>query len=397
MIITKIKYKVKTDYKNIEYNMSEFIFDENRANELKEVNTRIGIKDDLSLEKNKTLIFVYCPPKVGSTTIVSSLRLSASNKITVIHLHNDVMLKVLFNITNTTVNEIIHFNKFLGKNVYVIDIYRTPIEHKMSSFFENIDTFHFNTSIENLKTYSIDRIMKRFNYLFPYLVTGDYYRETYHIPTQQHQSFDFENKYLLTEHNGITYIKLRLQDSNTWRDIFKKILKMDIYIVSDYETDNKNTNVKELYKHFKTNYKIPKNFIDMIKNSPQFLFYNDINERNEYFKSWEEKSTTEEFIPFDTEEYDFYNKISTDNQHMNEIQDQHYIDCGCTCIACDRKRKILLEKAKRGEKINDKIIHGKSKTEYLMEKIKNNTFTILKKSNKPRKIINNNFMVQHHL
>jgi hypothetical protein len=82
---------------------------------------------------------------------------------------------------------------------------------------------------------------------------------------------------------------------------------------------------------------------------------------------------------------------------MNEIQDQHYIDCGCTCIACDRKRKILLERAKRGEKINDKIIHGKSKTEYLMEKIKNNSFTILKKSNKPRKIIKNNFMVQHHL
>ena len=118
--------------------MSEFIFDETRKNELKEVNTRIGIKDDLNIEKNKTLIFVYCPPKVGSTTIVSSLRLSASNKITVIHLHNDVMLKVLFNITNTTVNEMIHFNKFLGKKVYVIDIYRTPIEHKMSSFFDHI-------------------------------------------------------------------------------------------------------------------------------------------------------------------------------------------------------------------------------------------------------------------
>ena len=237
--------------------------------------------------------------------------------------------------------------------------------------------------------------------MFPHLVTGDYYRETYHIPTEQHTSFDFENKYLLTEDNGITYVKLRLQDSHEWRDIFKKILQMDIYIVSDYETDNKNTNVKEVYKHFKTNYKIPKNFIDSIKNSPQFLFYNDINERNEYLKTWEEKSKTEEFIPFDTEEYDFYNKISIDNQYMNEIQDQHYIDCGCSCIACDRKRKILLEKAKRGEKINDKIIHGKSKTEYLMEKIKNNTFTnsfrILKKSNKPRKIIKNNFMVQHHL
>jgi len=379
--------------------MSEFIFDETRKNELKEVNTRIGIKDDLSVEKNKTLIFVYCPPKVGSTTVVSSLRLSASNKVTVIHLHNDVMLKVLFNVTNTTVNEIIHFNRFLGKKVYVIDIYRTPIEHKMSSFFENIDTFHFNTSIENLKTYSIDRVIKRFNYLFPHLVTGDYYRETYHIPTQQHTSFDFENKYLLTQHNGIIYIKLRLKDSHAWRDIFKKILQMDIYIVSDYETDNKN--IKEVYKKFKTNYKIPKNFIDIIKNSPQFLFYNDINERNEYLKTWEDKSVSDEFTSFNPEEYEFYNKISMDNQHMNEIQDQHYIDCGCSCIACDRKRKILLEKAKRGEKINDKIIHGKSKTEYLMEKIKNNTFTnsfsILKKSNKPRKIIKSNFMVQHHL
>jgi len=381
--------------------MSEFIFDETRINELKDVNRRIGIKHDLSVEKNKTLIFVYCPPKVGSTTIVSSLRLSASNKLTVIHLHNDIMLKVLFNVTNTTVNEIIHFNKFLGKKVYVIDIYRTPVEHKMSSFFENIDTFHFNSSIENLKTYSIDRLIKRFNYLFPHLVTGDYYRETYNITTQQHASFDFENKYLLTEENGITYVKLRLKDSHAWRDIFKNILKMDIYIVSDYETDNKNINVKEVYKHFKTNYKIPKNFIDIIKNSPQFLFYNDINERNEYLKTWEDKSVSDEFTPFNPEEYEFYNKMSMDNHHMNEIQDQHYIDCGCSCIACDRKRKILLEKARRGEKINDKIIHGKSKAEYLMEKIKNNTFTntftILKKSNKPRKIIKSNFMVQHHL
>jgi hypothetical protein len=388
--------------------MSEFMFDENRTNDLKEVNIRIGIKDDLSVEKNKTLIFVYCPPKVGSTTVVSSLRLSASNKITVIHLHNDVMLKVLFNITNTTVNEIIHFNKFLGKNVYVFDIYRTPVEHKMSSFFENIDTFHFNTSIENLKTYSIDRVIKRFNYLFPYLVTCDYYRETYHIPVEKTE-FDFEKKYLLTEHNGITYVKLRLKDSHQWGHIFKEILQMDIYVVSDYETDSKNTNIKEVYKHFKTNYKIPKNFIDTIKNSPQFLFYNDIHERNEYLKTWEDKSVSDEFTPFNPEEYEFYNKISMDNHHMNEIQDQHYIDCGCSCIACDRKRNILLEKAKRGEKINDKIIHGKSKTEYLIEKIKKNTFTktisntfgnsftILKKSNKPRKIIRNNFMVQHHL
>ena len=102
---------------------------------MKDINARLGIQDDLTVEKNKKLVFVYCPPKVGSTTLVSSLRLTASDKITVLHLHNEIMLKVLYNITDVTINEIIQYNKQLGKKVYVIDIFRTPIEHKMSSLF----------------------------------------------------------------------------------------------------------------------------------------------------------------------------------------------------------------------------------------------------------------------
>lgn len=31
---------------------------------------------------NNNIIFVYCPPKVGSTTLVTSLRLSAAQKFT---------------------------------------------------------------------------------------------------------------------------------------------------------------------------------------------------------------------------------------------------------------------------------------------------------------------------
>jgi DNA polymerase-3 subunit alpha len=122
---------------------------------MKDINTRLGIQDDLTVEKNKKLIFVYCPPKVGSTTLVSSLRLSASDKLTILHLHNEIMLKVLYNITDVTINEIIQYNKQLGKKVYVIDIFRTPVEHKMSSLFENIDTFHFNTTVDDLKTYEL--------------------------------------------------------------------------------------------------------------------------------------------------------------------------------------------------------------------------------------------------
>ena len=81
---------------------------------MKDINSRLGINDDLTVEKNRKLIFVYCPPKVGSTTLVSSLRLCASNNSTVLHLHNEIMLKVLYNITDVTINEIINYNKQLG-------------------------------------------------------------------------------------------------------------------------------------------------------------------------------------------------------------------------------------------------------------------------------------------
>ena len=74
---------------------------------LKEANQKLNICDDLSVEKNKNLVIVYCPPKVGSTTVVSSIRMSAYNKFTVLHIHDELMLKVLCKIENVTVKEII--------------------------------------------------------------------------------------------------------------------------------------------------------------------------------------------------------------------------------------------------------------------------------------------------
>ena len=214
--------------------------------ELKHINEILNIKDDLSIEKNRTIVFIYCPPKVGSTTLVTSIRLSCSNSITVIHLHNEIMLKVLYNIKNVTVNEIIEYNKSIGKDVYVIDIYRSPIEHKISSFFENIDTFHFNNKIENLNTYDINKLVKRFNCLFPHLAVSDHYKNKYNIDVPE--KFDFEKKYLLVEKNGIKFIKLRLKDSKEWENILEKILDKKIYIINDYETDNKP--LKNIYNKF---------------------------------------------------------------------------------------------------------------------------------------------------
>jgi hypothetical protein len=371
---------------------------------MKDINARLGIQDDLTVEKNKKLIFVYCPPKVGSTTLVSSLRLSASDKLTILHLHNEIMLKVLYNITDVTINEIIQYNKQLGKKIYVIDIFRTPIEHKMSSLFENIDTFHFNTTVDDLKTYDIKKIITRFNNLFPHLAPSDHFKDKYDIVVPE--KFDFEKKYILVEKNDIRYIKLRLKDSNHWRDILRSILHSDIFLVNDYETDSKS--VKDVYLNFKDNYKIPNNLLENIKNSVSLSYYLNDEERNEYIQNWQNKSTDESHTSYTTDEYNLYNKITLENHHMSEIQTDHYMDCGCICVACDRKRRIVLEKVKRGEQTKERIIHEETKTEYIIDTvntIKNkvmNKINILskvkqnnEKRNRPRKIIKNNFVTLH--
>ena len=371
---------------------------------MKDINARLGIQDDLTVEKNKKLVFVYCPPKVGSTTLVSSLRLTASDKITVLHLHNEIMLKVLYNITDVTINEIIQYNKQLGKKVYVIDIFRTPIEHKMSSLFENIETFHFNTTVDDLKTYDIKKVITRFNNLFPHLAPSDHFKDKYEIVVPE--KFDFERKYILVEKDGVKYIKLRLKDSNIWREILREVLHVDIFLVNDYETDSKA--IKDVYTNFKSNYKIPSNLLENIKNSPSLSYYLNDEERNDYIQSWQNKSTDESHTPYTNDEYNLYNKITLENHHMSEIQTDHYMDCGCVCVACERKRKLVLEKVKRGEKTKERIIHEETKTEYMIEKvntIKNkvmNKINMLNKAkqnndkrNRPRKIIKNNFVTLH--
>ena len=167
------------------------------------------------------IFFLFTPPKVGSTSLVSSLRLSTAHKYNTLHIHNENTLSVLCGIQNITVREIIQYNQQLGKKIIVIDIFRTPIEHKISTFFENI-SYHFNNSEENINKYNLDRIIERFNKLFPYLCNTDYYRQVYNIPTIDH--FDHINKYLCQNINGVTYLKLRLSDSNLWQNIFYKLL-----------------------------------------------------------------------------------------------------------------------------------------------------------------------------
>jgi hypothetical protein len=184
-------------------------------------------------------IFIYTPPKVGSTTLVSSLRISLGKSYNIIHIHDEIMLSVLTGINNISINHIIKYLTINGKKVYIIDVYRSPIERKMSEFFEKISCYHFNNSEENLNNYKIERFINRFNNLFPHLANGEHYFDKYEIPIQDIITFDFNKKYTIQVINNINYIKLRLCDSNIWGQILSDIFKQEIIIINDYLTDNK--------------------------------------------------------------------------------------------------------------------------------------------------------------
>lgn len=297
-------------------------------------------------------IFIYTPPKVGSTTLVTSLRISLVKSYNVIHIHDEVMLSVLTGINDVKIIDIINFLANNGKTVYVIDVYRTPVERKISEFFEKISVYHFNNREENIRNYSIKRISDRFNNLFPHLENGDHYIDRYDI--SEPISFDFDKKYTIQVLNNIKYIKLRLCDSHLWGNILSTILATDIVMINDYKTETKQ--IGELYNRFKNEYMLPKNYFEDIKNCKYFNFYYNEEERNNYLRYWETRLCDEK-IPYTNNEFDFYINLCLENQYINDIQIEHYIDNGCFCQLCNDKRKEIFFKAKRGETIFQKIVH----------------------------------------
>jgi hypothetical protein len=299
-------------------------------------------------------IFIYTPPKVGSTTLVTSLRISLGRSFNVIHIHDEIMLEVLTGISGVTINDILNYLSNENKNVFVIDVYRTPIERKMSAFFEKLSPYHFNNSENNIvNNYSIKRISDRFNKLFLHLENQEYYFDKYNI--KDIVPFDFHNKYTIQEINNIKYIKLRLCDSDMWGNILSSIFKNDIVIINDYTTENKI--IGDLYKKFKEEYQLPYNYFKQIENNKYLKYYYNEEEQENYLDFWKNKTYEYNFKPYNKNEFSFYMKLCLENQYINDIQLDHYIDSGCFCKLCTHKRRNIFIRAKGGETKFEKIIH----------------------------------------
>lgn len=319
----------------------------------------------------RDIIVLYCPEKVGSSSIVSSIRLYASDKFMVFHTHEEKIADI-FNIATSHIrisdillnNNIINPQTGQPRQIYFIDIFRTPIERKISSFFQKISEIHFNNSEPNISSYPIDKIIKRFNDIFPYFEENDYFNNYY--PCEKIKQFDFDKKYIHIVNSNIHFIKLRLQDSEHWSNIISDILKTKIQIINNYDTIGKDIGKK--YNEFKNNYKLPYNFYELIKNENNLNIYLTENEKNEYLQKWFCKICPEH-KSFTPNEYAIYKLISEENKfYCANTSNKHYSDDGCLCSNCITQRQSIINNI---DSINSKDIYIRHKYD---ENYDNNIF-----------------------
>jgi hypothetical protein len=308
-------------------------------------NKKMGIDP----KSNKGLIFVYCPPKVGSTSLVSYLRIYLNHAYIIFHMHDDSTLRVLYKITGTTVNEIIQYNIFLGTQVYVIDVFREPIERKISHYFEELESLHFNNAESSINQYDMVKITKRFNQVFPYIGVGDYYTEVYQKTEVN------ETRVGLTVDKNATYIKLRLRDSKTWGSTLSRLFRSEVVVLPDHETAKKP--LGELYTRFKAEYKIPRNLFELVVNDVSLNRYMTESERAEYIKKWS-PLVSEEVYTFTESEYLLYKEISMENSFYRRVKMDHYLDEGCSCLSCDASRRVARVQIKNGRTNISRVAHA---------------------------------------
>jgi hypothetical protein len=181
--------------------------------------------------------------------------------------------------------DVIDYNKKL-KTLYIIDSYRTPIERKISSFFQNI-----NIHLPDYKNKKTEEIIQIFNNIF--LTELENYKSIdelfQHYKLPSFTEFDFEKKYNIVEKENINFIKIRFCDINSWEHILKNIFNINITIYNDNLSIQKPNN--NLYNEFKSLYKIPKDSLhSILEKDDDFKIYCTIEEQEKYISYWENKS-----------------------------------------------------------------------------------------------------------
>lgn len=288
-------------------------------------------------EEKRSVVVVCCPPKVGSTALISSLRISACESFFTLHCHGNIIFSNVVKNEELKVSDVVK-NKY---PVYLIDIFRTPVENKLSEFFHEIGNLHFNNKDENILDYSYEKITTRLLKCWPFLSVDDFYHSMFvnYGATPIPENYDWEKTpYYYSKKNNIHFIKLRLNDVNQWGNILTKILNKQINMIKDYDTTTRV--IGNMYSKYCKEFKLTPQIYENLLQSPLLNLYMTENERNKYLNYWMTRQCNIiNTIPFSLEEWKLYKYICNDNQYYIRPLVKHYIDDGCLCMNCKEKRR----------------------------------------------------------
>lgn len=173
-------------------------------------------------------------------------------------------------------------NSSENKKVYIIDSYRTPIERKISSFFENI-----NTNVPNYSSMTIQQLINRFNNRYFNKLENfhsiDLAMDRYGVP--QWSEFDFDKGYNIAQKGNLVFIKILFKDINNWEQILSSIFNKKIKIHNHNLSQNKP--IYRLYNKFREAYEVPHKYIThILNNDEKFKIYNTEDDKEKYKQKW---------------------------------------------------------------------------------------------------------------
>ena len=225
-------------------------------------------------------VLIMCGGKCGSSTLYISLK-SAGYKCLKIHSTQDYIQQFGSDNLYKTINL-----SSAKKKLFIIDSYRTPIERKISSFFQNI---HIN--IPNYKSLTMQQLIHIFN--LKYLHDIEEYHSIneilnhYNIPL--FKEFNFKRGFNIKIVKNKIFIKLLYKDIDIWNKILSKIFNKNIIIKNDNLSKNKD--YIQIYNRFKEKYIVPKNYLIILKKfDKEFRIYNTKEEQFKYILKWWNRS-----------------------------------------------------------------------------------------------------------
>lgn len=339
-----------SNFKIFESLSDEELFCEENKEKLKEYLHKFNMcaDENCSSQRCKNLFIVYTNKKVGSTSLWGSINLYLSSIFKTTHIHSSYELERL-GIYDITMQQMLKIFKLFNKNVFIIDIYRPIFDICVSNFFNEINT-HFQRDFEKYPDLeNKDTVIKRFFKLFnEYYDTHnvDYYKEIYNIPDVPN-TFDFKNKHLIYKDNNLTYIKLRLCDSDNWENILSNYIGYKFKNIVFNESEKKSWG--PLYQYFKENYTITPEIYETLKNNSHFKYYYTPEEQDKYLKKFTHKINDNVIIQYNRDEIKFYNLLLRENEiHeiLSEISSKTNspLVYNCFCKKCIYNNKELILK-----------------------------------------------------